>query len=128
MSNFAAMSAALKTEDQAKLREPAAAVVGADVDGAGVLAVGGAVVGACVGGAVPATRLMPSGKKPPVKCSVKCSATRHVSSASTTSSMRASSGSIKWHAVQPGAAYFIMVSQACVVERHPKIIQAATEL
>jgi hypothetical protein len=96
MSNFAAMSAALKTEDQAKLREPAAAVVSADVDGVGVLAVGGPVVGAGVGGAVPATKLRPFGKKPPVKCSVtwqvQCSMC--VSSVSTTSSMRASSGSI----------------------------------
>jgi hypothetical protein len=67
MSNFAAMSATLRQEDQAKLRVPAAAVVGAGVDGAGVLAVGGPVVGAGVGGAVPATKLRPFGKNPPVK-------------------------------------------------------------
>jgi hypothetical protein len=49
-----------KTEDQAKLREPAAAVVGADVHGSGVLAVGGPVVGAGVGGAAHAIRKEPT--------------------------------------------------------------------
>jgi hypothetical protein len=76
MSSLAAMRAALKTEDQAKPIVPAAAVVGAGVaprgvEGAGGVAVGGAVVGACVGAAVPAVRLRPAGKKPPV-CTKKC--------------------------------------------------------
>jgi hypothetical protein len=70
MSNFAAISAAQKTEDLAKPRVPAAAVVGAGVaplgvDGAGVVNVGAPVVGAGVGASVPAVKLRPAGKKPP---------------------------------------------------------------